>query len=373
MAKLKVGQVWRYKTHSPPVQDWLIVGFGRTGVPKLRNNEGEVYDFDLLQNLQDHYLLSEWDGKLRPGQRWEWRPGSCGNWVEFTIDHSCYPKLPEGQLPLDQYSETSLQNHCRTHLQQPLEFLRYLGEATENEMRGQASLRVESAPDDTSSFDDISAYREQLLKLAGLPLEFWKNDALNNTGEDNMNRLKITEVTLEDVKPSIIKARYDSLANAFGYSGEEVDGKIYFRTPGKLVGEFEVTPESLKELFRKRITEGDPNVITFAIECGVLTGGRFVSPSSSYLYTCKNCGQAFYTAGYRCGRCGRDSRLDKPADEILHLLTGVEEDCYSKAPAQVSLSVNRARERIKEILSQHILIPRAPEDLGTLEFEDDLS
>jgi hypothetical protein len=92
-----------------------------------------------------------------------------------------------------------------------------------------------------------------------------------------MNRLKITEVTLEDVKPSIIKARYDSLANAFGYSGEEVDGKIYFRTPGKLVGEFEVTPESLKELFRKRITEGDPNVITFAIECGVLTGGRFVT------------------------------------------------------------------------------------------------
>ena len=62
-----------------------------------------------------------------------------------------------------------------------------------------------------------------------------------------------------------------------------------------------------------------------------------------------------------------------PADEILHLLAGVEEDCYSKAPSQVSLSVNRARERIKEILSQHSLIPRAPKDLGTLAFEDDLS
>jgi hypothetical protein len=61
-----------------------------------------------------------------------------------------------------------------------------------------------------------------------------------------------------------------------------------------------------------------------------------------------------------------------PADEILHLLAGVEEDCYSKAPSQVSLSINCARERIKEILSQHSLISCAPEDLGTLEFEDDL-
>ena len=41
--------------------------------------------------------------------------------------------------------------------------------------------------------------------------------------------------------------------------------------------------------------------------------------NSSHLYTCKNCGQAFYTAGYCCGRCGRDSRLDKPAGERLRL------------------------------------------------------
>lgn len=53
----------------------------------------------------------------------------------------------------------------------------------------------------------------------------------------------------------------------------------------------------------------------------------------------------------------------KAKEEILSILKRVEADCYDKSPSGVSLSVNVASERIRQILNEHDILPSGSLDL----------
>lgn len=243
---LKVGQVWR---NEPTRDEYRIVGIHNKMYDLFHLKDKICYcAFDLERYLDDYTKISEWDGKLRHGQRWEHRDGDT--WVPFTLDMNS---------PI---------THLVGHINNPNPNFRYLGEAEEPQ---------EEVKEDRAYLADVDQIIDEISCLVGIPKGYIiDTDKLKTTGENSM-KLKITEVKLNELTQTTIRTKAGIIANTLGYSSDQIDGKIYFREPGKYVGEFEATPEKLTEIFRDKILAGDQAVTDFLIETGILAGGSFVT------------------------------------------------------------------------------------------------
>jgi hypothetical protein len=153
------------------------------------------------------------------------------------------------------------------HIDNPSPNYRYIGEGLPQELQEEAK--------------DCGAYVDQILNEVARRCKIPKGylidvDKLTEKKEISM-KLKITEVKLNELTQTTIRTKCGTIANKLGYATTEVDGKVYFNTPGKYVGEFEATPAKLTEIFSEKILAGDQVVTDFAIETGILAGGNFVT------------------------------------------------------------------------------------------------